>query len=62
MTNEDGVPEGEISYIVNTKSGKFHDPKCSSAADIADQNRLDFTGTREELIERGYEPCGRCKP
>ena len=62
LTNEDGVPEGEISYIVNTKSGKFHDPKCSSAADIADQNRLDYTGTREELIDRGFEPCGRCKP
>lgn len=56
------IPEGEITYVVNTKSGKFHDPKCASAADISDQNRLDFTGTREELIERGYEPCGRCKP
>ena len=62
LANEFGVPEGEITYIVNTKSGKFHDPSCSSAADISDQNRLDFTGTREELIDRGYEPCGRCKP
>ena len=62
LANEMGVPEGEITYIVNTKSGKFHDPECSSAADISDQNRLDFTGTREELIDRGYEPCGRCKP
>ena len=62
LANEMGVPEGEITYVVNTKSGKFHDPKCSSAAEITDQNRLDFTGTREELIERGYEPCGRCKP
>ncbi len=62
VTNEDGVPEGEISYIVNTKSGKFHDPKCASAADISEQNRLEFMGTRQELIDRGFEPCGRCKP
>ncbi len=56
------VPEGEITYVVNTKSGKFHDPSCSSAADISDQNRFNFTGTREELIDRGFVPCGRCKP
>ncbi len=62
LAEEQEVPEGEITFVVNTKSGKFHDPKCASAADIADQNRLDFTGTREELIDRGYEPCGRCKP
>ena len=62
LANEMGLPEGEITFVVNTKSGKFHKPDCSSAADISDQNRLDFTGNREELIERGYEPCGRCKP
>lgn len=62
LQGETAVPDGEITYVVNTKSGKFHDPGCSSAADISDQNRLDFTGTREELIDRGYQPCGRCKP
>lgn len=56
------VRDQEITYVVNTKSNKFHDPSCSSAATISEQNRLNFTGTREELVELGYEPCGRCKP
>ena len=62
LANEMGIPEGKITFVVNTKSGKFHIPRCPSAADISDQNRLDFSGTREELIDLGYEPCGRCKP
>ena len=52
----------QASYVLNTNSRKFHDPSCPSAADIADSNREDFEGTRDELIEKGYEPCGRCNP
>lgn len=50
------------AYIVNTGSGKFHLPNCPSAAEISDGNRLEFTGSRETLIDRGYTPCGRCRP
>lgn len=25
-------------------------------------NRQEYTGSREELITDGYEPCGRCRP
>jgi DNA-entry nuclease len=52
----------EQTYILNTNSGKFHDPNCSSVADIKDSNKVEYTGTREKLINGGYEPCGRCKP
>lgn len=52
----------QASYVLNTNSRKFHDPSCPSAADIASSNREDFEGTRSELIEKGYEPCGRCNP
>lgn len=49
-------------YILNTNSLKFHRPDCSSASQISDANREEYTGTREELIEQGYTPCGYCKP
>lgn len=49
-------------YAVNTNTGKFHYPSCSSADTIKSENRMDYTGTREELISQGYEPCKRCKP
>lgn len=52
----------DVTYIVNTGSGKFHDPECSSAQEISPSHRLEFTGTRDELISMGYEPCGRCDP
>lgn len=49
-------------YIVNTHTHKFHYTSCSSVNTIKDSNRWEYTGTREELIEMGYEPCGRCNP
>lgn len=50
------------TYILNTNSRKFHRPDCFSASQISDANREEYTGTREELIEQGYTPCGYCKP
>lgn len=26
------------------------------------ENKEMFVGSRQEVIDRGYEPCGRCKP
>ena len=57
-----GGESGGVSYILNTSSKKFHDPSCSGAEDIKESNREEFTGSREDLIARGYSPCGRCKP
>lgn len=49
-------------YILNVKNKKFHLSTCSAANDIAAANRQDFTGTRNELIAKGYSPCGICNP
>ncbi len=48
-----------ITYVLNTNSKKFHEPDCSG---LPTKNRRDFYGTRDEAIDAGYEPCGRCKP
>ena len=50
------------TYVLNTKSRKFHNPDCRGVATMADKNKQSFTGTRSELIEQGYSPCGTCKP
>lgn len=63
LAGEGAADSGDgLTYILNTGSMKFHDPACPSAADIKESNREEFTGSREELIARGYSPCGRCKP
>lgn len=50
----------EQTYILNTNTHKFHLPSCSGAADIKTKNREEYTGTQEDLLRQGYEPCGRC--
>ena len=52
----------ESTYILNTSSRKFHKPDCSSVETISPSNKKGYTGTREELINQGYEACGKCKP
>ncbi len=51
-----------MDYVLNTNTKKFHYPYCSSVPTIKQKNRKDFTGSRDELIGMGYDPCGRCKP
>ncbi|MCI1966876.1 MAG: DNA/RNA non-specific endonuclease [Oscillospiraceae bacterium] len=52
----------EQTYILNTSTHKFHLPSCSSVDDIKHSNKKTFTGTRDDLLAQGYEPCGQCKP
>lgn len=54
--------EDACTYVLNTNTRRFHDPTCASVGAMKEKNRRDFTGSREELIEQGYIPCGNCKP
>ena len=54
--------EAQETYIFNTSSKKFHDPDCSGAASIKEENRETYTGSRQDLIAQGYAPCGQCDP
>lgn len=49
-------------YILNTNSKKFHLPDCSGASSMKAENREEYTGSRDDLIDQGYTPCGTCKP
>lgn len=60
---EDSAQEQEeTTYILNTSSRKFHLPNCSSVSNMKEENKSTYTGSREDLIAQGYEPCGQCKP
>lgn len=52
----------ESSYVLNTNTKKFHSPSCSSLNQMNENNKEEFTGTRDELIQQGYESCKRCNP
>ena len=53
---------GEWKYIINVSSRKFHLPGCQSVEKMSRKNMQGFNGTREELIDMGYEPCKNCHP
>lgn len=61
-TEADPEEDSEVSYVANKNTRKFHIPTCSSVTDMKESNKLYFFGSRDELIEKGYEPCKRCKP
>lgn len=50
------------TYVLNTNTMKSHYADCSSAQKISDKNKGYYTGSRTELIQMGYSPCGICKP
>ncbi len=52
----------EQTYVLNTNSRKFHRTGCSFVSKMSAKNRKDFTGTRDEVIAQGYEPCQKCNP
>ncbi len=52
----------ETAYVLNTSSKKFHLPACSGASSMKKENREEYSGSRESLIEQGYKPCGTCNP
>ncbi len=50
------------TYVLNTNTHKFHKPGCYSVEKIKTENYAEFTGTREEAIAYGYDPCKNCNP
>ena len=54
--------EEQITYILNTNTKKFHYPECGSVFDMKEKNKKEFTGSRDEVISKGYVPCKRCNP
>lgn len=49
-------------YILNTNTKKFHYPSCSSVKQMKNTNKQEFTGSRDDLIAQGYDPCKKCNP
>lgn len=55
-------PQAEYDYLLNSQSMVFHTPDCGSGKKIKAENRVEFSGRWEDLIAKGYSPCGNCDP
>lgn len=60
--NNDIKDKKASTYVLNINTKKFHLPSCDSAIEMSKKNRQDFVGNRNDLLNCGYKPCGRCKP
>ena len=57
------MDDGKIEeFIINTNTRKFHHLDCKSVDDIGPDNKEYYKGTRADLINKHYEPCGACAP
>ncbi len=51
-----------LTFILNTKSKKFHLITCRYVSTIAAENYAESGDTRDDLIADGYTPCDTCDP
>ena len=56
-----GAEDG-ATYVLNTRSHKFHLPDCAGVSTMSEKNKELYTGDRQDLLDQGYEPCSQCQP
>lgn len=61
-TVTNSTSSGNVTYVLNTNTKKFHLPSCSSVRDMKDKNKKEVSCSRDEVIDMGYVPCKRCNP
>ena len=59
---ENTVTENNVTYILNTSSKKIHLENCSTISKMSESNKEETSETKEELVNKGYEPCKVCNP
>lgn len=60
-STEEPIPQG-TTYIINTNTGKFHYTTCGSVKQMKEENKWQYSGTRDEIVSMGYVPCKKCNP
>ena len=61
ITTDEIATTGEIFFVGNRNSKKFHCSWCESVTTMSDKNKVIFP-TRQEAIDNGYTGCARCNP
>lgn len=57
-----GMDMGNVGYVLNLNSMKFHYPYCTAVSEMKEKNKLETRMPREMLLIYGCEPCKICEP
>ena len=49
-------------FVLNTNTKKIHLPSCEHVNDISQNNKQEYSGNVQSLIEDGYSTCKKCHP
>ena len=55
------APNYDAKYIGNKKTHKFHSASCKEVNRMNEENKW-YCDSRDELVNSGYSPCGKCNP
>ena len=61
-TNVSPDVNDNAKYILNTSSKKIHKVTCTYANTMKEENKAEYNGDIDDLINHGYSLCGTCKP
>ncbi len=60
---DDSVQDSMVhDCIINDATKVFHRASCPSAQSVKEGKLRKHTSMRQELMDAGYKPCGRCRP
>lgn len=59
---ESDLSDSDVTFILNTRSKKFHQKDCDAILDMNEQNKSYSTLSKEALKKQGYSPCKKCLP
>ena len=57
-----GAPEVDYDYVLNKGNKKIHTPTCHYAESMKAENRVEYSGSIEDLLADGYTKCKTCDP
>ena len=49
-------------YVLNTNSKKIHTTDCRHVKNMSDENKQEYSGNIQTLLDEGYTKCNTCNP
>ena len=58
----DGAIKVDYDYVLNKGNKKIHTPTCHYAESMKAENRVEYSGSIDDLLADGYTKCKTCDP